>query len=133
MTKIYVDSSVLVAILFNETGADFYRDQLNHAECISSYLMEAEVYASAAREKIAFEEADALLKYIHPVIPERSLRDEYKNIFSHGYCRGGDACHIATLLYIDSTQSEVPLLTMDERQAEVARSVGISVVSKETE
>ena len=129
MNRFYVDSSALVSILFNEPHADFYRETLNKAdEFMSSYLLEAEVYASAAREKIPLEEADGVIKFVVPIIPARSLRDEYREIFSHGYCRGGDAHHLATLLYVDPKRSELSLLTADRSQAAIAEKIGIRVL-----
>lgn len=131
MKRIYVDSSILVTILFNEPHAEPYRDMLNTVdEVVSSHLLEAEVYAASAREKIPFEEADRLLRPIFLIMPDRSLREEYRTIFSHEYCRGGDACHLATLLYLDKSKSEFELLTADKQQRQVAETLGIKIAQE---
>lgn len=126
--NLYIDSSVLVAILLNEPTKEHYQKLTAEAsELWSSFLLEAEVYSAVARENVTVEVADRLLGYVALVMPERSLKEEYRFVFSKGYCRGGDAYHLATLLYLDPQKSKLALLTADERQKEVALKIGIRI------
>ena len=55
MKAAYVDSSILVAILFHERGFKSLIERLNlFDELLSSALIEAEVLASATREGLDF-------------------------------------------------------------------------------
>ncbi|MBI2083106.1 MAG: PIN domain-containing protein [Deltaproteobacteria bacterium] len=128
MTKIYVDSSVVVAMLFGEEKSPKYREIFaRQSEILSSYLLEAEVYASARREKIPLDSASKLLTDVTLIAPGRSLEYEYQKVFQHGYCRGGDAFHLAMMVHIDPDFSSLELLTADRQQEEIARKIGIKI------
>lgn len=130
MKRFYVDSSVLVAILLQESAAGRYRETIEQAdEVVSSLLLEAEIYSVAARENVPSETAEALVAHISLVMPDRSLLREYRQVFAKGYCRGADAYHLATLLYLDPQRQELFLLTADRGQAKIARSIGIQVIA----
>ena len=131
MKAIYVDSSVIVSILFREPHSKKLLEIINQTSstCYSSQILEAEVYASATRENIVLAEAHKLLMHINLLLPERSLRKEYKEIFSAGYCRGADAYHIACALYLDPERTNLIFLTADQRQQEVAKKVKLTTVS----
>lgn len=125
MTRLYVDSSILVGILFRQEGASFHYKLIeNSDQAMSSYLLEAEVYAACTREKADFERADDLFKSFSFIFPERSLRKEYRLVFDHGYCRGADAHHIAMALHLDPTCQMLTFLTTDRSQKELARKIG---------
>ena len=125
MTRLYVDSSVFVEILFGQEGATHYYKLIEKCdEAVSSYLLEAEAYAACAREKADFAKADDLFKSFSLVFPERSLRKEYRMVFDHGCCRGADAHHVAMALHLDPLCQALAFLTADRSQREVARKVG---------
>ena len=74
MSIAYVDTSVLTASVFDEPGAATYAQRLDEFVClISSNLLEAELRAAFAREKLLFQEgAIAGIEWILPTI-ERLL------------------------------------------------------------
>ena len=128
MRTVYLDSSVLVALLFEETLPKRYDRWLDFkGSYYSSYLLEAEIYASAAREGFSLEKAGEFIERVSLIIPEGSLKKEYLRIFGMGYCRGADACHLATALYLDPTAENLVFLTADEKQANMARKIGFQI------
>lgn len=131
MTKnIYVDSSVLVSVLFDEPESRRYRSILhkNRRNILSSSLLEAELYAAAKREGVPLETAAGFIDLVAIVFPDRSLQSEYLTVFQNGYVRGADAHHLATALYIDPQAKNLSFVTADSRQAAVAQKIGFRVV-----
>ena len=123
----YVDSSVIVGILFCEKESPAWIRYINSCdEVISANLTEAEVLSAATRESISLDSAKSLLDAISLIQPDRTLRKEYERIFSSGYCRGADAFHIACALYLDPEAKEIIFFTVDKQQEKVAKSVGFS-------
>ncbi|MBI4238285.1 MAG: PIN domain-containing protein [Deltaproteobacteria bacterium] len=128
MIAYYVDSSVLVGILFREAGWKRQQRRLTDADrVVSAALTEAEIYATVTREQQPFALATEILESVALCIPERSLRPEYSEIFACGYCRGADACHLATALYLDPDRSELVFLTNDQPQRRLAVRLGLAV------
>lgn len=124
MKKIYIDSSVIVALLLKERSSKEIRSFLSkYSDFYSSSLLEAEVYASAKREKVKLELATSLISPISLIYQERSLKLEYELIFSMGYSRGADAFHIATCLSLDPSKSYFTFFTLDENQAQLAKKI----------
>ena len=120
----FVDTSVFASILLKETGALKFQKKLRAAKTvISSSLLEAELYAICKREKIEFSIIDEALSYISLLFPEKSLKTEYARIFSHGYCRGADAHHIACALYLDPELKNLKFLTADKRQMDIVKAL----------
>ena len=92
MKAVYVDSSVLVALLLRERGyektARFLEKRI---PLFSSYLLEAELYATASREGISLETAGGFVDLVSLVVPDRSLKEEYRRSFEGGDCWGGSS------------------------------------------
>lgn len=131
MTKsIYVDSSALVAVLFDEPKSNRYRSILhkNRQNVLSSALLEAEVYSAAKREGIPLETAAGFIDLVALVFPDRSLQSEYLTVFQNGHLRGADAHHLATALYVDPQAKNLSFVTADRKQAETAQTIGFQVV-----
>lgn len=128
--EIYVDSSVILALLFEETKSSQYRKLLqgNRRQVFSSSLLEAEVYAAAKREGVPLEVAAGFVDLVSLVFPEESLQRQYLKIFQQGYCRGADAYHLATALYLDHEGKNLVFVTADRIQAVVARAIGFKVI-----
>lgn len=123
MKAAYVDTSCLVAIVFGEPGAEDLAERLaSFDELLSSNLLEAELRASFAREKVPME--PAILTWLTWVLPARPLSREIAHVLSTGYLRGADAWHLACALYLVGSPGEIAFLTLDERQAEAARRLG---------
>lgn len=123
MRRAYVDASCLVAIAFGERGAQALSRRLQRCERLfASNLLEAELRAAAARERVTLD--DDLLTWLDWVFPERPLTDELSRVLSAGYLRGADAWHVACALYVAGEPGELPFVTLDARQRSVARRVG---------
>ena len=91
-------------------------------ELFASNLVEAELRAAAARERVELD-AD-LLTWLDWVLPDRPLTDELTRVLSAGYLRGADAWHLACALYLAGDPADLPFLTLDGRQRVVARRLG---------
>lgn len=122
---LYVDSSVLVSVLFAEKGYRVYETALAEGKTVvSSGLAEAEVLATATREKVPREPMVRALEKITLCFPDRSLASELELVFACGFLRGGDAYHLATALYVDPSRKELVFLTADLVQRRVASRLG---------
>jgi predicted nucleic acid-binding protein len=122
----FVDSSVLVAIAFEEPGAQDLRSRLAaFDELLASSLLEAELASALARE-----ETDAvathLLEPLHFLLPQRRLSAEIESSVRAGVLRGADLLHVATALFA-APKAELVFLTLDSKQREVAVRLGFEV------
>lgn len=123
MSIAFVDTSCLVAIAFGEPGGPQLGSRLDSLDRVfASNLLEAELRAALAREGLPTDHP--LLGGITWVIPERPLGREITAVLGGGYLRGPDLWHLATALYLADSPRELPFLTLDERQAAVARRLG---------
>lgn len=121
----YIDSSVIVAILFEESARHKCLAILNKAtEVMSSSLLEAEVLSVVRREGVGKKTAMSLLNRISLFQPDRLLSIEFSRIFSLGYCKGADAFHLASALYIDPSAEELSFFTLDKQQFQLATRLG---------
>lgn len=119
----YVDTSCLVAIAFGERGGKALARRLDgFDELVSSNLLEAELLAAFAREKVHPDAA--LLETIAWIVPDRPLHEEIGRVLAAGYVRGADCWHLASALYLAEDPSSISFVTVDERQHGVARSLG---------
>ncbi len=123
MKAAYVNTSCLVAVAFGEPGAAKLGRRLETYDALfSSNLLEAELRAAFAREKVSFE--PDLLGGVSWVLPGRPLGPEFERVLSAGYVRGADLWHVATALYLAEDPSDLTFLTLDARQGEVAAKLG---------
>jgi predicted nucleic acid-binding protein len=119
----YVGTSCLVAIAFGERGATAVERRLAGFDAlVASNLLEAELRAAFKREKA--DGVDTLLELIEWISPERPLGNEIARVLSAGYVRGADCWHLATALYLSPEPGEISFVTLDERQREVAATLG---------
>jgi|CXWL01.1.fsa_nt_gi uncharacterized protein with PIN domain len=118
----YLDTSVVVAIRFNQAGAERFRDALTSFELYASPLLEAEWRSALRREQV--EPNLAELELVQWVFQERTLSGELERVFAAGYVRGADAWHLATALFLAQEPSELTFLTLDDRQRAVAQALG---------
>jgi predicted nucleic acid-binding protein len=123
----YVDTSCLVAIALSEKGiAPGLTRRINaFDELVSSNLLEAEMRAVFAREKVAV--GVTLPFRVSWILPDRPLTGEIARVLAAGYVRGADCWHLATALYLTDDPSSLTFLTVDERQKSVAVSLGFEV------
>ncbi len=126
MTSVaYVDTSALVAIAFGEAGATALGRRLKaFDELVSSNLLEAELLASYARERVT--PPASLPVALSWILPDRPLHDEIERVLSAGYVRGADCWHLATALYLAEDPASISFVTADDRQRRVALALGFN-------
>ena len=126
MSVAYVDASIVVAVEFEDHGVVEHAERMNgFSELRSSNLLEAEVRAAFAREGRRFD--PSILAKTQWVFPNRPLAVEMATVLQTGYLRGADLWHVAAALYIARDPAEICFLTLDQRQREVAASLGFEV------
>lgn len=118
-----MDTSALVAIVFGEAGATALGRRLKaFDELVSSNLLEAELFASLARERVA--PPASLPVGLSWILPDRPLHDEIERVLAAGYVRGADCWHLATALYLAEDPASISFVTADDRQRRVALALG---------
>lgn len=129
MTFAYVDSSCPVALAFDEPGARKPAARLRRLDRLfSSCPLEAELRPALARERV-HAEIEALLSWLTWVYPNRPLTPEYVRITAAGYLRGAHLWHLANAPFLAPDPGGLSFLTLDGRQGEVARRLGLSAWS----
>jgi predicted nucleic acid-binding protein len=124
----YLDTSVLVAIAFDEPRAARLTKQVRSFDkLLSSSLLESEFLAVAEREGVR-DRASNLLEPISWVFPDRRLAQEIHRILDIGYIRGADLYHLATALLLFPAPRGEFFLTLDQRQGAIARELGFAVL-----
>ena len=111
MKLAYVDTSVLVAIAFDEPGARKVARRLRGFD-----------RSAFAREQVA--DVDRFLSWITWVHPAEPLSAEIARVLEHGYLRGADLWYLACALHIAGRPEELCFFSFDRRQSEVARALG---------
>lgn len=126
MRLAYVDTSVLVAIAFGESGATAMSRRLAQFDQLASAdLLEAELRATFMREGVEFDAGQwGMLSW---VIPTRRLDREMEQVLAHGLVRGADCWHLSVALYLAGDPTLITFLTLDQRQREVASAIGFAV------
>ena len=126
MSVAYVDTSIVVALEFEEHGGVESAERMNDfSDLHSSNLLEAEVRAAFAREHRRFD--PSILARIQWVFPSRPLAAEMATVLQAGYLRGADLWHVAVALHLARNPADICFLTLDQRQREVAASLGFEV------
>lgn len=88
MSRLFVDTSVLVALAFDEPGHERVAEVLESADDLfATPLLEAEFRSALAREEVV--DGVGLLDAFRWVLPDRTLSPELDRVFSAGYARGG--------------------------------------------
>ncbi len=126
MRAAYVDTSCLVAIALGERGHAEMALQLEAFDhLLASNLLEAEFVATLVREGVEAG-VDSALARIDWVLPQAPLSDEIARVLASGYVRGADAWHLACALWLQKRLGAVEFLTLDTRQHELARDLGLT-------
>ncbi len=126
MILAYIDTSILAAIAFGESGSSELRQRLDDFErLVSSNLLQAELRASLARERLDFQ--PSFLVGVQWVLPRRPLTAEIEAVLAAGYLRGTDLWHVATAMSVRGEPREMTFLTSDKRQRAVAQTLGFRV------
>jgi hypothetical protein len=130
VTVAYLDTSCLVAVAFDEPEARKLAGQLTSFDRLfSSNLLEAEFLSSLAREKVGGGEA--LLSWVTWLCPDRPLSGELREVLGVGELRGADLWHLGCALLLRKDLPTLSFLTLDQRQGEVARTLGFAGLSEE--
>ena len=123
MKLAYVDTSCLVAVAFGEPEAAALARRLARFDVLAaSDLLEAELRSAFLRESV--EPEPELLAAVSWVLPDRPLHAEIERVLAAGYVRGADCWHLATALYLVEDPAAISFLTLDDRQAAVAKALG---------
>lgn len=117
-----MDSSAIIAIRFDEPGAEELAARLDQLDLVSSNLLEAEFRAAQAREGQPVR--DELLRGIEWALPDRPLGRELERVLATGYVKGADAWHLAVALSLVEDPSQLSFITLDDRQRAVAEQLG---------
>jgi len=127
MKRAFVDTSALVAVaLGEENQVELRRVMQEVPDLFAAPLLEAEFRAVLTREGV--DDGLGLLGAFRWVLPDRPLSQELDRVFAAGYQRGADAWHLATALYLAEHPADLPLLSLDERQREVAGKLGFPLI-----
>lgn len=126
MSRVYVDSSAWIAVLFAEPPGRGVAAALRHFdELYSSDLLIAETLAAASRERVVPESVLPSLGGVSLILPQRSLEPELRRALGEGHLRGADLWHVACALYLASgSEGELAFLSRDGAQRAVARRLG---------
>lgn len=123
MATAYVDTSVLLGVEFREAGWQSVTMRLASFEnLVAANLLEAEFRCALQRESRPYD--PALLAGIVWAIPGRSLEGEVGRVLEQGPLRGADCWHLAVALFLAGDPRTVTFLTLDQRQAAVAKRLG---------
>ena len=123
MKAAYVDTSAIVAVAFDEPDSlAVSRTLKGFTRLVSSNLLEAELWATFAREGVPRERR--LLSGIDWIHPGRPLSREIDTVLRVGYLKGADLWHLATALYTATDNAELSFVTLDRTQESVATKLG---------
>lgn len=140
---LFIDSSFLLSILFEEEGSDECYEIWNSGKVrLGSILLPIESINSIRRAFENIKSANSVLKekekFCELMLSEVSLRNVDSVIYEIvkskkeiSGCRSLDAIHIATALdFKRNSLSEIHICSTDKRLRDVAKKVGFSVLPK---
>ena len=126
MSVAYVDTSMLTAIAFDESGTEALARRVDDFESLTySNLLEAELRSVFAPEQLPFPESTVAV--VEWILPDRSLAAEFATVLRTGHLRGADLWHVATALFVSPGMSDLWFATLDVRQNAVAADLGFPV------
>ena len=126
LSQAYVDGSAMLSVAFGERDGQYVAQRLaGYSTLVSSILLEAEMRAAFARERLDFD--TGLLSRIQWIYPTRPLGTELAAALWVCYLRSGDLLHVATALYAASDLGlDLAFITLDNDQREVAEGLGFA-------
>ena len=126
MRVAYVDTSVLVAVAFEEPESEQIARKLKGFDrLLTSNLTEAEFRSALVREGVENRGVE-LLGGLSWILPNRPLTSEIDRVMATGYVRGADLWHLACALFVSPQPGELSFVSLDAKQTEVAQRLGCS-------
>ena len=124
---VYLDSSVVVALLLNEKGSATLQKQLKRFKYfVSHHILLAEVSAVSKREEVRRSDLSNAISRISLLYPGPEIQPAIESIFDQYYVRGADALHIASAIHLTNTQvTPVVFVTLDKQQLGIAKNLGL--------
>ncbi len=109
---------------FEDPDGKLRKKLATYDHLFSSELLIAELLSYARRENL---DPDMIAEQLAPVtilIPDRPIRTEIETVIRAGYVRGADLWHLACACYLSPKRGDLPFLTADQRQRDVAEVLG---------
>lgn len=128
MKTAFVDTSVFSRIALREAGHEEVEALLKEFhELKASTLLDAELRSVCKRAKL--DPASVLgFQDVRWVAPPFALTYQIGRALEEGYLRGADLWHVACALYHRLEVPDLAFVTVDERQADIARALGFVVL-----
>lgn len=120
----YIDTSVLVAMAFDDAGGSFIGRFVSSFERLySSNLLEAEFFSAAAKEN-CLKDATAFIKPIRFIYPDSNLTRFHQRVLEMGQIEGSALHHLSCALYLFQRPEDVFFLSLHPVQATLASRMG---------
>ena len=120
----YIDTSVLIAMAFDDAGGSFIgRFVASFERLYSSNLLEAEFFSAAAREN-CLKDAAAFIKPVRFVYPDTNLTAFHQQVLQAGHIEGSALHHLSCAMYLFPRPEDVFFLSLHPPQAALASQLG---------
>ncbi len=128
MKACYVDTSIIVGLLFQQPMYKEMKDRLHGMQLFSHQLLISELLAVGKRESIPLQLLIQQCKNINLVTEISELDKLCMHILSFGNCRGADLHHLACAYFLDPTAKELIFASADHKQAALAKQLGFTTI-----
>ncbi|MBN2340395.1 MAG: hypothetical protein JXX29_24300 [Deltaproteobacteria bacterium] len=120
----YIDTSVLVAMAFDDAGGAFIgRSVKTFDRLYSSNLLEAEFFSAAKKENL-LDQAKSFIKPVRFVYPDTNLTAYHEQVLAVDYIEGGALQHLSCALYLFPRTEDVFFLSLHPAQTALAAKLG---------
>ena len=120
----YIDTSVLVAMAFDDAGGSFIgRFVKTFDRLYSSHLLEAEFFSAAAKEN-RLSDARAFIKPVRFVYPDTNLTRFHEQVLTAGVIDGSALHHLSCALYLFLHPQDAFFLSLHPPQSNLAAKLG---------
>ncbi|MBN2717799.1 MAG: PIN domain-containing protein [Deltaproteobacteria bacterium] len=120
----YIDTSVLVAMAFDDAGGSFIgRFVKTFDRLYSSSLLEAEFFSAAAKEN-RLDDARQFIRPVRFIYPDTNLTDYHEQVLKKGNVEGSALHHLSCALYLFQQPAEVFFLSLHPTQSSLAAALG---------
>lgn len=120
----YIDTSVLVAMAFDDAGGSFIgRFVKTFDRLYSSHLLEAEFFSAASKEN-RLKDARAFIKPIRFIYPDTNLTRYHEQVLKAGNIDGSALHHLSCALYLFLRPEDAFFLSLHAPQSNLAARLG---------